>query len=309
MQRKIICTMIRTTTIEANWTIMKFFLYSFALIIVFQTAFAQRESDDPKPLFLNDPKGFKLPAALPKMVDSKGNVVWIDESFTTREYREAAFKLVLQEANRVAIELQLPEKLPIMETNLVEAFITPFGFNCLHQSIGSVTTKKYCYFISQGNKFNEVDATDYDQICGKLRGRGTLPITQLNTNSAYQLATQWLTAVSMDVGGLNRECTAHAALSPFWNGLTKLGERPQKRFAPIYFVWWTSPKNDNDGHGCVAYVELYTPTKTLLQLSVSDPRYIHRQPLLFTNLDSLLPGTAPIIKLPPAQIGAQPPPG
>src|SRR5258708_17526711 len=33
---------------------------------------------------------------------------------------------------------------------------------------------------------------------------------------------------------------------------------------------------------------------TLIQLSVSDPRYILRKPLLFTNLASLFPGTAPI---------------
>jgi hypothetical protein len=131
----------------------------------------------------------------------------------------------------------------------------------------------------------------------------------MNTNSAYQLASRWLAAVSMDVKGLNRDCKVHVALSPFWNGLVHLGEKPQKQFVPIYFVWWTSPTNDLEGHGNVAYVELFAPTKTLLQLCVSDPKYILRKPLEFTNLDSLLPGTAPVIKLPPPQPGMQPPPG
>jgi hypothetical protein len=243
------------------------------------------------------------------MVDTNGNVVWIDEEYTTKQYQVAASKLVLQEANRVAKELRLPEKLPITETDLVESVVTPYGFNYIHQSIGSVTTKHYSYYVSQGNKFNELDVANYDQTCLKLRDQGTLPIKQMNTNAAYQLAIHWLATASMDVKGINRDCKTHVALSPFWNGLVHLDEKPHKRFVPIYFVWWTSTKNDLERHGNVAYVELYAPTTTLLQLSVSDPKYILRKPLEFTDLDSLLPGTAPVIELPPPKPGGQPPPG
>jgi len=41
----------------------------------------------------------------------------------------------------------------------------------------------------------------------------------------------------------------------------------------------------------VADVELFLPTKKLLQLDVDDPKYILRKPLVFTNLASLFPGT------------------
>jgi hypothetical protein len=41
----------------------------------------------------------------------------------------------------------------------------------------------------------------------------------------------------------------------------------------------------------VAYVTLFAPTKTLLQLKVYDPKYILRKPLAFTNLAALFPDT------------------
>jgi hypothetical protein len=279
------------------------------LSIVLQTTLAQESPPVPKPLFPEDPKGLNFPAAVPRMVDTNGNVVWIDEQFTTKAYQRAAFLLVLQEANRVAKELTLPEKLPIAESNLVETFIGPFGYNYVYKRVGNITTRNYWYGIEEGNKFSGLTIANYDQICIRIRDQGALPIEQINTNAAFHLAAQWLTAASMDVKGLNRDCKAHIALSPFWNGLAHLGEMPQKRFVPIYYVWWTSPENDQEGHGSVASVELYAPTKKLLQLSVSNSKYILRTPLIFTNLDSLLPGTAPVINLPPPQPGPQMHPG
>jgi hypothetical protein len=269
-------------------------LLAFATLLSGCTnAMQQISLPNPKPLDPDDPKGLKLPPGVPRTVDTNGNVTYIDISFTTRQYRQAAVELMLQEANRVAREMQLPEELPITKSNLTEAMVTPFGFNYTDKGIGSVTTKNYAYFVTKDNKFNELVVANYDQTCLNLE-RQSRPIEQMSTNEAYQLATQWLTAVSMDVSGLNRDCTAHVALSPYWNGLTTLGQKPSKNFVPIYYVWWTSPKNDAEGYGGVARVELFSPTKKLLQLSIDDPKYILRKPVVFTNLDSLFPGTAPI---------------
>jgi hypothetical protein len=247
----------------------------------------------PKPICPDDPKGRELPPGVPRVVDTNGNVIFINRRFTTRQYQQAAIKLVLQEANTVAGELQLPEKLPIAESNLTEAIITPFGYNYINKKIGSISTTNYVYYVSQGDKFNGLDVADYDQTCSSLEEQ-LLPIKQMDTDGAYQLATQWLAAVSMDVKGLNRDCKTHVALSPYWNGLDRLGQKPRKNFVPIYFVWWTSPKNDTEGYGDVACVEFFSPTKKILQLTVRDSKYILRKPLVFTNLDSLFPGTAPI---------------
>ena len=135
-----------------------------------------------------------------------------------------------------------------------------------------------------------------------------MPIAQMDTNAAYQLAIKWLMAAHMDVKGLNHDCKARVALSPSWNGLADLGDIPQKDFVPIYYVWWTPLENDAPGNS-PAQVELYLPTKSLLQFDVYDPKYILRKPLVFTNLAVLFPGVAPIHTNYPVKTIYRPAPG
>ena len=252
----------------------------------------------PKPLFPDDPKGNALPAGVPRMVDTNGNVISINHGFTTPQYERAAAQLLLQEANRAAEQLRMPDEvLPITKSNVTELHVAPFGYSYVYKSIGVVGTSNYVYMVSKGDKLSGLCVADYDQACLNLE-KISLSLDQMNTNAAYELATQWLVSVSMDVNGLNRDCKAHVAVSPYWNGLSRLGQAPKEKFVPIYFVWWTSPQNDAEGHGDVAYVELFLPGKKLLQLSMDDPKYILRKPLVFTNLDSLFPGTGRVSVLP-----------
>jgi hypothetical protein len=251
-----------------------------------------------KPLFPDDPKGTALPAGVPRMVDTNGNVISINHGFTTPQYERAAAQLLLDEANRTAEQLRLPDEvLPITKSNVTELHVAPFGYSYIYKTIGVIGTSNYVYLVSKGDKLSGLGVADYDQACLRLE-KVSLPLEQMDTNAAYELATQWLVSVSMDVNGLNRDCKAHVAVSPFWNGLSRIGQMPKEKFVPIYFVWWTSPQNDAEGHGDVAYVELFLPGKKLLQLSMDDPKYILRKPLVFTNLDSLFPGTGQVSVLP-----------
>lgn len=260
---------------------------------------AGEELPPPKPLRADDPKGLELPSGVPRMIDTNGNVISINHRFTTPQYQHAAARLLLQEANRVAEELRFPDEvLPITETNVTKLHVAPFGYSYFRKTMGGVVcTSNYVYLVGRGNKFCGLDVADYDQACLKLK-KTSLPLEQMDTNSAYQLAIQWLATTSMDVNGLNRDCKAHVAVSAFWNGLSKLGQVPRNNFVPIYFVWWTSPQNDAEGFGDIAYVELFLPTRKLIQLSVGDAKYILRKPLVFTNLSSLFPGTGRISVLP-----------
>ncbi len=232
-----------------------------------------------------------LPPGVPRVVRPDGSVLFIEPLLTTREFQNEALRLVLGEANNVAKELQLPESLPITKTNLTHLFISGFGFMRLSKAVGNVTTSNYWYFVSRGYKFSQLTIANYDARCIEFEKKYQWPVSRVDTNAAYQLATQWLAAVHMDVRGLNRDCTPHIALSPYWNGV-KLGEVPRGMFTPMYYLWWT-PKGGKAETGG-AFVELLLPTKTLLQLGVDDPRYILRKPLVFTNLAALFPGKATI---------------
>ena len=247
----------------------------------------------PQPIDPADPKGLKLPSGVPRTVDTNGNVIFIDSSFTTRQYRHAATLLAAAEATRVAQALQLPELLPITESNLTAISITPFGFNYVNKGIGSISTSNYVYYFTKENKFDKVVAAQYDSYCLNL-AKVRLPKNSIAYNPAMEIATQWLASASIDVSRLQRECRAHIALSPYWNGVQRLGQEPKKDIVPIYYIWWTSSENERDGYGGVARVEVFLPERKLLQLSVDDPKYILREPLMFKDLNPLFPGTGKI---------------
>lgn len=244
-------------------------------------------------LTLYNAVGQELPAGVPRTIGPDGSV-YVDGTFTTRAYREEALKQLVSEANRVADELMLPEKLPVTETNITKAFISPFGFAYTFKAIGNITTSSYTYGVERGDKFSDLGVADYDRTCVSYRNGGVISAKLINTNEAFQLASHWLSAVSMDVVGLNRDCRVRVEINRFWNGLNRNEELKKPKIVPIYDVWWFSAKDLSEG-GDTAYVQLFSPTKTLLQLRVRDPKYILRKPIVFTNLDVLFPGVAPIV--------------
>ena len=200
--------------------------------------------------------------------------------FNPPAYQKEVLRVIIDEANRVARELSLPEKLPITETNLIEAYITPPRMAHGMKALGNITTENYAYFISVDYKFSFLVRTRLDPEYVELKSQYLWPTTRMNTNTAYQVATQFLVAASMDVRGLERDC--HASIRAF----TPEGKTGQ-HFVPVYWVSWTK-----EGRvGAVAEVELFLPTKTIRQMHVNEAKYILRRPLVITNLDFLLSQT------------------
>ncbi len=215
------------------------------------------------------------------------NLLHVDFTFTTQAYRDEAVRLLIREANLVASELQLPEQLPITETNLIEDYIRPYRDAAFIKSIGDVSTSNYMYEAEQGNKFSGLMWLGLRTNSPELWSKDySWPISRLDTNAAYQLATQWLTAVSVDVGALNRDCVLR--IQPEMLN----GQGTNVVFVPAYSVSWTTNWTEGRwGHGSHSYVLLFLPTKTLIQLEVDDPKYILRPPIVFTNLAKLLSDT------------------
>ena len=239
----------------------------------------------------------ELPPGVPRVVETNGKVLFIDSKFTTPAFQDEGLRLVIQEANKVASELHLQEASPITISNLTHAFIGPFGFTYKTQALGNITTSNYWYAVAQNYKFSELVIADYDKRSVNYLAKQHLPVNKINTNAAYQLATQWLSAVHMDVDGLNRDCDLHISLSSDLDGT----QRPRGEFTPVYFVNWT-PKVPMNRYDRGAYVELFLPTQTLLQLKVSSEKFILRPPLRFTNLASLFPGKIAITTNKPVEV-------
>lgn len=242
-----------------------------------------------------NPPGYKdvsdatnLPPGVPPAYDLDGRYFYWGQMFTTKAYQKEAFKLVLQEANGAAKELHLPEKLPIAITNLTEVYISRYGGSRIGtEPIGNVSTMDYCYYVSLDHKLSFIEGTHQDQDGFRWRKQYKWPLSRINTNTPYQLATQWLAAVHMDVAGLNRDCEVHVVPDRNWNNPAF----HERTFVPIYEVYWLSPLNKKKGYGDAASVKLLLPTKTLISLRVEDPQYILRPPIVFTNLYDLLSDT------------------
>ena len=280
--------MLRLTTLnKMRFVNVGLITFTFAVLLSFDL-----QADDLFKIPENAAK--ELPPGVPRTVDTNGKVVYIDGSFTTKAYQDEALRLVIQEANTVARELQLPEALPITQSNLTHVYIGPFGFSYQLQAVGNITTSNYWYFVKRGNKFSDLTVADIDNRCRDYTAHYQWPITQIDTNAAYQLAVHWLSAAHMDVQALSRDCNVRVALDPHWNGV-RMGQLPKRTFTPIYIVSWLARGPGADSNAAVASVELFLPKQTLLSLSVDDPKYILRSPIVFANFAALFPGKGTII--------------
>jgi hypothetical protein len=216
---------------------------------------------------------------LSKMSPKERHGWWV---FSTPAYRQEVLRLIIEEANRVALELNLQESLPICRSNLVAAYIEPPHLARSSKSLGNISTSNYTYCVSVGNKFSYL----VRRHCGKereqIRNSFLLPTSLVDTNAAYQTAAQILSTVSVDVNALNRDCRMHVypCLPEGKNGA---------HFVPVYTVSWID--HDHSDGGCTAQVDFFQPTRTVYQLLVNDSKYILRKPLEVTNLDYLLSQT------------------
>ena len=202
--------------------------------------------------------------------------------FTTPAYRKEALRLLVQEANKVGQELNLPEALPITETNLVKCYISSPRLAQSTGAIGNITTSNFTYYVSIGNKFSYLAPRNSEAGYSQLQKDYSWPMSQMDTNAAFKSATQLLAAASMDVGALTSNCDVHVdAFIP--------EGKDGKHFVPLYWVYWMS--KDGSSSGPVASVEVFEPTKSIRQLRVNRSEYILRKPLEITNLDYLLAQT------------------
>jgi hypothetical protein len=224
------------------------------------------------------------PPHVPPLFGPHGKLDFEGMTFSTDAYERRAIELVLREANLVAEQLRLPEKMPITGADLTRIFVVPYGMSRLDPGmIGNVNTRNYGYFVSVDHKLSFVQSSREDADCIKWREEYTWPISRVDTNAAYGMATQWLAAAMMDVEALNRDCVVEIRPNPYWNAGMRRG-----MFVPIYDVHWKSERNIAERYGDVAYVKLFAPTRTLVSLNVRESRYILREPLVFTNLNELL---------------------
>lgn len=108
----------------------------------------------------------------------------------------------------------------------------------------------------------------------------------INTNEAYQLATNWLEAISVDVPALEQKHKPSVAQTFFYPDAAEVDDGPEKRqrivLLPIFHVCWGDPKNP------AVMVSVFGPTEELLGIYQDDESFSRRPKALLRDTESLL---------------------
>lgn len=99
------------------------------------------------------------------------------------------------------------------------------------KGVGNITTSNYAYYVAVGNRFSSLVRTHLQEEYSQIQQEYLWPMGRIDTNVAYQLATQFLNAVSMDVKALNRDCSLSI------RAFTPEGVHGA-HFVPVYWVSW-----------------------------------------------------------------------
>jgi hypothetical protein len=269
------------------------------------------------------------PTAMPETEKQEMLAMVAEFNHSTIAYRASVMQKMLQEANYFADRLNLPTSRPIQITDIQYPFIalpwfsvvrdestTPwaivslFGTNIFDSRIpreqrlkaleigamGTIETTNYEFMFYNGKLWDVMRLSEhyieyYAHDLDKLVGKPSL----IDTNGAYQLSTQWLAAVDVDM-------TRLAKLK--WT-VNQLHYRPLGATnyvtLPLYYVdfgvkHYAASNNLKAFDEPLVSVEVLGTTKELQELKIND-RTFSRRPLLFiTNVLDLVQTANPKMK-------------
>ncbi len=195
-------------------------------------------------------------------------------------YKYVAIAMMLMEINFCAKRLHLPIEIPLRtDTIRVAAAYDPriAGFMGRIETINFffsfAESGKLCYII-QLDERHSLSINEYHQKMSKLRSK-------LDTNGAYQLATNWLTALDVDCARLEKDAPHRVEQEFFYSHVVGTnGSDPVP--LPLFSVTW------GDALVPKVSVRLSGVTGELISLRQDDESYSKRPSVLIKDQDQLL---------------------
>jgi hypothetical protein len=192
-------------------------------------------------------------------------------------YKCVAVAVLVAEANFNAERLNLPIERPIVESRLTFKFIAPLSTLKDDGFGGRVDAGHYAF--SEGGRPGYRYITKLDPFGGLSMAEENEMLSHhkslVGTNGAYQLATNWLALIDVDVRELERTNTVQVQQRWFWGE----GSPAPQVLLPIFEVTW--------GGGKVK-VTVDGRTRQFIDIRQEDDSFSRRPRELIKDLDKLL---------------------
>ncbi len=223
---------------------------------------------------------------------------------TSFAYRKVASQMMLKEANYFCEQLALPAPRPLQLSD-VSVQVSPPWFSRIESTnvaltradrirtanfgaSGAIETRDFAFYFDRAGKLWSVHRT-------KIKGKDSIldlypelakssPL--IDTNGAYELATQWLSSISVNVLALEQKYKPDVRQWLFWGKARNLPKdqwampsvtRTNETMLPIFDVGW------GQADAPAVKVTILGTTKELLELQMQDSSVSRRNPLIITN--------------------------
>jgi hypothetical protein len=210
----------------------------------------------------------------------------IDFLHTTAAYQTAIVQILTLEAGKLADKLNLAETRPpiIMEA---EAQLPPFGI------AGIILTTNYTYVFSEGRLTEMEKRLWLGRVTPSTNIHELASVSSLiSSNGAYQIATQTLAVLGVDVSVLEKRLPPGVHQLYVRNPIgTNVVTSALGSPTPLFFVSWGGKKPPMDRFNPV-YLKILGSTREVVQLVIRDQKVFTNAPLVLTNTADLL-GPAP----------------
>jgi hypothetical protein len=213
----------------------------------------------------------------------------MDKLLISLAYKHVAMAIMLAQANEFAHKTGLPLERPIAMADVQsESHVSPprlMGFG------GSIVTTNYGFGFSHGYLANFKKLERKISSDSALRARNSelaTMVSDVDTNGAYHLATNWLTAIGVDVPAIESKYPHTVTQRFFYKnpGTTAIGrvDDNNKVALPTFDIEWGKQEVRSDSKSYampLMSVTVFGPTKELIEMHVLDAPRVGgvRQPI------------------------------
>lgn len=202
----------------------------------------------------------------------------------TAEYQKQMVRIMIEDVNRFAQQMDLSSNLLITSTNIGGAHVFA-PCHCISLGeIGSIDAVNYRYTVDIRKGVKSAVRMSFLREFDDIRSKYTWSLSRLDTNAAFRDALQILKAADVDVDAISRD--ANSVKMTAWTVNSK------QDFIPIYSIAWMK-KGANSLSSLLTgdrlvFIKFLEPTKTIYELNVFNPEYIARKPLAQPDFVALL---------------------